>query len=289
MEFGALIGGLVTGLREGVEAALIVGIILAYLAQTGNRQHFNKIWIGTLAAAGLSLVLGVVLFVTVGEFQAPYEQLFEAATMLLAAGVLTWMLFWMRRQARSVKGELQAAVDRVLSSGGGWSLAFLAFSAVIREGVETSLFLVGQVNAAATTEPGAGWSVLLGALIGLAIAVVIGWGVYAGARRINYATFFRWTGLALIFIAAGLISRAVHELVEIGAINIGSQPAFNISGVLPDDSGLGLFLRALLGYSSSPEVITLVVYFLYLVPVLWYYLRPVAVAKSAERSAVSAG
>ena len=92
MELGALIGGLVTGLREGVEAALIVGIILAYLAQTGNRQHFNKIWIGTLAAAGLSLVLGVVLFVTVGEFQAPYEQLFEAATMLLAAGVLTWML-----------------------------------------------------------------------------------------------------------------------------------------------------------------------------------------------------
>jgi high-affinity iron transporter len=289
VEFGALIGGLVTGLREGVEAALIVGIILAYLAQTGNRQHFGKIWIGTLAAVGLSLVLGVVLFVTVGEFQAPYEQLFEAATMLLAAGVLTWMLFWMRRQARNVKGELHAAVDRVLSSGGGWSLAFLAFTAVIREGVETSLFLVGQVNAAASTEADAGWSVLIGALIGLAMAVVIGWGVYAGARRINYGTFFRWTGLALIFIAAGLISRAVHEMVEIGAINVGSQPAFDLSGVLPDDSGLGLFLRALLGYSSSPEVITLVCYLLYLVPVLWLYLRPVAVAKAAETSAVITG
>jgi high-affinity iron transporter len=289
VEFGSLIGGLVTGLREGVEAALIVGIILAYLAQTGNRQHFGKIWIGTIAAVGLSLVLGIVLFVTVGEFQAPYEQLFEAATMLLAAGVLTWMLFWMRRQARSVKGELQAAVDRVLSSGGGWSIAFLAFTAVIREGIETSLFLVGQVTAASTTEPDAGWSVLLGALIGLAIAVAIGWGVYAGARRINYGTFFRWTGLALIFIAAGLISRAVHELVEIGAISIGSQPAFNISAVLPDDSGLGLFLRALLGYSSSPEVITLVAYFVYIVPVLWFYLRPVAVAQPAERSAVTTG
>src|SRR4051812_10674981 len=103
-----------TGLREGVEAALIVGIILAYLAQTGNREHFPKIWIGTVAAFAMSALLGIVLFVTVGEFEEPYEQLFEAATMILAAGVLTWMLFWMRRQARSVKGELQAAVDRHL-------------------------------------------------------------------------------------------------------------------------------------------------------------------------------
>ena len=277
MEFGSLIGGLMTGLREGVEAALIVGIILAYLAQTDNRRHFGKIWAGTVVAAVVSLLIGAAIFITVGEFKAPYEQLFEASAMLLAASVLTWMLFWMRRQARSVKGELQAAVDRVLSSGSAWGFAVLAFTAVIREGIETSLFLVGQVTAATTTEPGAGSSVLVGAIIGLAIAVVIGWVVYAGARRINYATFFRLTGLALIFIAAGLLSHAIQELIEVGAIAIGTMPVFDISAVLPDGEGLGLFLRALLGYSAAPELITVAAYLAYLVPVLWLYLRPVTV------------
>lgn len=289
MEFGSLTTGLVTGLREGVEAALIVGIILAYLSQTGNRAHFPKIWIGTITAALVSLLLGVVLFVTVREFQEPYEQLFEATTMLLAAGVLTWMLFWMRRTSRSVRGHLQASVDRVLSDGGGWGLAFLAFTAVIREGIETSLFLVGQVNAAAATEAGGETAVLVGALVGLGIAVVIGWMVYVGARRINYGTFFRWTGLALIFIAAGLVSRAIHELVEIGVVSVGTQPAFNLAGVLPEDSGPGLFLRALLGYSSSPEVVTVIAYLLYLVPVLLLYLRPVPVAKAAGQRPATIG
>jgi high-affinity iron transporter len=278
VDLGSLIAGLVTGLREGVEAALIVSIILAYLAKTGNRRHFAKIWIGAAAAVALAAILGVVIFVTVGEFQEPYEQLFEAGTMVLAAAVLTWMLFWMRRQARSVRGELQAAVDRVLTEGNAWSLAVLAFSAVIREGVETSLFLVGQVNAAAANGPGAELATLIGALIGLAIAVALGWVIYTGARRINYATFFPLTGLDLVFIAAGLLSHAVHELIEVGWISVGTTTAFNISGVLPDDAGIGLFLRALLGYSAAPEVLTLVVYIAYLVPVLYLYLRPVPVA-----------
>jgi high-affinity iron transporter len=278
VELGSLIAGLMTGLREGVEAALIVSIILAYLGKTGNRRHFGKIWVGTAVAVAVSLVVGIGLFVTVGGFHEPYEQLFEAGTMVLAAGVLTWMLFWMRRQARSVRGELQAAVDRVLTEGNAWSLAVLAFTAVIREGVETSLFLVGQLNAAAASGPGAEFDVLLGSLVGLAIAVAIGWMVYAGARRINYGTFFRLTGLALVFIAAGLLSHAVHELIEVGWIGVGTGIAFDLSSVLPDDVGVGLFLRALLGYAAAPEVMTLVVYLAYLVPVLAFYLRPVPVA-----------
>ena len=284
MEIGSVVGGLLTGLREGVEAALIVGIILAYLAQTGNREHFGKIWAGTAGAVGVSLAIGVALFLTVRGFPEPYEQLFEAAAMFLAAGVLTWMLFWMRRQARSVKGQLQAAVDRVLSEGSAWGLAALAFTAVIREGVETSLFLVGQVTAATSNQPGSGVGVLLGALVGLAIAVGIGWLIYAGARRINYGTFFRLTGLALIFIAAGLLSHAVHELIEVGWITVGTQTVFDISGILPHSEGIGLFLRALLGYTATPELITLVVYLGYLVPVLWLYLRPVPVAAPVAES-----
>jgi high-affinity iron transporter len=187
----------------------------------------------------------------------------------------------MRRQARRVKGELQAAVDRALAVGTAWGLAVRAFTAVIREGIETSLFLFGQVTAA-SGDQGA-LLVLGGALVGLLVAVSIGWLIYAGSRRINYGTFFLATGLALIVIAAGLLSHAVHELVEVGWITVGTQTAFDISGLLPHDSGVGQFLRALVGYTSTPEVVTLAVYLVYLLGVLWFYLRPVPVAAVQEK------
>jgi high-affinity iron transporter len=287
LDVGSLTSGLLTGLREGVEASLIIGIILAYLAKTGNRKHFGKIWAGTAAALGVSVALGVILFLTLRGFEAPYEQLFEATALFLAAGVLTWMLFWMRRQARMVKGELQAAVDRALTEGTAWALAILAFTAVIREGVETSLFLFGQVTAAAGSTANGPLSVIVGAIVGLLIAAALGYLIYIGARRINYGTFFRLTGLALIFIAAGLLSHGVHELVEVGVITFGTQTVFDISAILPDDAGIGEFLRALLGYSARPELITLVVYLGYLIPVLWLYLRPVPVAVPAGNQPVS--
>jgi high-affinity iron transporter len=277
MDVGAFTSGLLTGLREGVEAALILAIICAYLAKTGNKRHFPKIFLGAGLAIGLSILLGVGIYVTVGSFQEPYEQLFEAATLILAAGVVTWMLFWMRRQARSVRGELHAAVDRALDDGSAIALAFLAFVAVIREGVETSLFLVGQV-ASASAEGGEMW-VVVGAVTGLLIASVIGVGFYHGSRRLNLATFFRWTGVALVFIAAGLLSHAVHELIEIGVITVGTQTLFDLSSILPHDEAggslLGQFLAALFGYTSTPEVMTFVVWLSYVVIVLTLFLRPV--------------
>jgi high-affinity iron transporter len=274
MDLGALSSGLLTGLREGVEAALIIAIICAYLAKTGNRRHFPTVLAGAGLAIALSVVLGVVLFVTVGGLEEPYEQIFEAITLFAAAAVVTWMLFWMRRQARHVKGELHAAVDRALDQGSVTALAVLAFVAVIREGLETSLFLVGQANSAEQGAP----SVLIGAIIGLAIAAVFGVGFYQGSRRLNLQTFFRWTGVALIFIAAGLLSVGVHELVEIGVIPFGAQTLFDLSGVLPHsaDGGnvVGQFLRALFGYSSTPEAITFSVWLTYIVVVLFLFLRP---------------
>ena len=181
------------------------------------------------------------------------------------------MLFWMRRQARSVKGELQAAVDRVLDNGSGTGLAVLAFTAVIREGVETSLFLVGQATSAAAD---AGF-VLVGALIGLGIAALLGVGFYHGSRRLDLARFFRWTGIVLVFIAAGLLSHAVHELIEIGVITFGTQTLVDVSAVLPHEGNLvGEFLRALFGYTSIPEVTTFIVWISYIVVVLAFYLRP---------------
>jgi high-affinity iron transporter len=203
--------------------------------------------------------------------------------MLVAASVVTWMLFWMRRQAASVKGELQHAVDRALSEGSVWGLAVLAFTAVIREGIETSLFLVGQVDSADT----AASSVLLGALVGLAIAVAIGFVFYHGTRRINLGAFFRWTGVGLIFIAAGLLSHAIHEFIEVGVITVGTQTAFDISASLPHEEGIGLFLRALFGYTSQPEVITLVVWATYIVVVLALFLRPVRRPPALVKAATS--
>jgi high-affinity iron transporter len=256
---------------------LIVAIICAYLAKTGNRRYFSRIFAGAGLAVLLSAVIGIAIFVTVGSFQEPYEQLFEAITLIVAASVVTWMLFWMRRQAASVKGELQAAVDRALDNGSANAMAMLAFVAVIREGVETSLFLVGQA-AVASAEGGAIW-VLIGAVIGIAIAAVLGVGFYHGSRRVNLATFFRWTGVALVFIAAGLLGHAVHELIEIGVINVGTQTLFDISTILPHDeeggSILGQFLAALFGYTSTPEVTTFVVWLTYVVVVLSLYLRPI--------------
>ena len=274
MDLGALSSGLLTGLREGVEAALIVAIICAYLARTGHRDRFGRVFTGAGGAVALSVVLGVILSWTVGELPSPYEQLFEAGTLIAAAAVVTWMLFWMRRQARNVKGELQAAVERALHQRSVNALAALAFVAVIREGLETSLFLVGQARSA---EQGAIW-VLVGALIGLTIAALLGVGFYHGSRRIDLATFFRWTGVGLIFIAAGLLSSAMHELIEIGAITIGTGTLFDISAALPHEAEagnvLGQFLHALFGYSATPEVTTFAVWLGYVVIVLALFLRP---------------
>ena len=282
MDIGSLTSGLLTGLREGVEAALIISIILSYLARTGNRHAFGRIWLGTAAAVLVSLAAGAGLFLTVGELPSPYEQLFEAAAMLLAAGVVTWMLFWMRRTSAGIRDQLQAALGRALGDGTATGLAVLAFVSVLREGLETALFLVGQ---AASAQAGAS-GVLVGAVAGLLIASAIGAAMYRGAARINLRSFFRWTGIALIFIAAGLIASAIHELVEIGWIGVGTNPVFDLSAVLPhkaiDGAPTGLpllvgqLLRALLGYNSQPEFVMLVAWVAYVGIVLRMYLRPIA-------------
>jgi high-affinity iron transporter len=272
VDLGALTSGLLTGLREGVEAALIVSIVITYLVRTGRPEQVGRVWIGTGLAAVLSLVVGVVIYNTVGAFEEPYEQIFEGTTLLIAAVVVTWMLFWMRRQARSVKGELQAAVERAVVVGGSWGLAVLAFTAVIREGLETSIFLVGQ---ATSDRAEAAW-ILVGALVGLAIATLIGYGFYRGSHRLNLASFFRWTGIALVFIAAGLLSHGIGEFIEIGALGNGpwTATAFDLSGLLSDETGVGSFLRAIFGYSAAPAILTVAAHVGYLVAVLALYLRP---------------
>jgi high-affinity iron transporter len=194
------------------------------------------------------------------------------------------MLFWMRRTSANIKGTLHAGVDRALTEGGAWALSALAFTAVIREGIETSLFLLAQATAASQADDAAP-STLVGALVGLLLAAALGYGFYRGARIINLQRFFRWTGVALIFIAAGLLSHAVHEFVEIGVIGFGTGTAYDISAVLPHEGStsvlgiIGQLLRALFGYSADPEWVTLATWLAYVVLVLGLYLRPVKPAQ----------
>ena len=210
--------GVVT-LREGFEASLIVGIVLAFLDRTGRRDGFLAVWIGAMLAVTLSIAFGIGLFLVGAELEGTAEAVWEGGTMLFAAGLLTWMVFWMRKQARFIRKDLEGRVQAALATGSSLALGTVAFVGVAREGLETSLFLVGQANSADLGAP----SVLVGAVIGLLIAAVLGVGFYQGSRRLNLATFFRWTGVALIFIAAGLLSVGVHELIEIGVIQFGTQ------------------------------------------------------------------
>ena len=291
MDVGSFSAGLITGLREGVEAALIVSIILAYLARTGNRQAFGRVWIGVAAAVVTSLGAGFALFTWVGDLPSPYEQLFEAAAMLLACAVVTWMLFWMRRTSAGIRDHLHAALGRALSDGSATGLALLAFVAVIREGLETALFLVGQ---AASAQTGAMW-ILVGAVAGLSVAALLGALMYRGAARVNLGVFFRWTGIALVFIAGGLLASAIHELVEIGWIRVGTTVVFDLSAVLPHEAmagaptGLGLvvgqLLRALVGYNSRPELIMVAVWLVYVGVVLTLYLRPMPARRASSPAA----
>jgi len=275
--------GLLTGLREGVEAALIVGIIAGYLVKIGRGDRLFVIWTGVGLAVVASALIGAGIFATFGALEGAAEKVFEATAMLVASAVVTWMLFWMRRQAASLSGELREGIDRALVSAPLLGLGGLAFTAVIREGIETSLFLIGQ--AAAVASNGAGAWVFFGAIVGLAIAVGIGAAIFKFGTRLNLQRFFQWTGAALIVIAAGLLSHGVHELIGLGLLPPLATDVYNLTAALPDTEGIGLFLRAVAGYSAAPELLTLAVHVAYLSIGLLLYLRPVARPRTGAGSA----
>ncbi len=243
------ISALIIALREGVEMTLIVGIVLAYLTQVGARRAHRWVWAGVASAAAVSLGFLGVLNALNAEFEGATEQIFEGLTLLLAATFLTWMIFWMLRQARYLKGELQRGVAEALARGGAaWGIFALVFFAVVREGVETALLLFAA--------PGQGK--LLGSVVGLAIAVGIGVLIYAFGRSVDLRTFFRVTGVALVVFAAGLVTHGFHEFVEAGLA--AGPTVFDLGDVLPDKSGVGAVLRTLLGYSDDPTLLEVVAY-----------------------------
>ncbi len=249
-----MLGALLITLREGLEAALVIGIILAYLAKTNNRQGFKPVWTGTGLAVLTSLAAGALIYFIAGEFSGRGEQIFEGSAMLLAAGVLTWMIFWMRSQGRSIKGHLERQLNATVSRGETWGLFFLTFLAVFREGLETALFLAANAFAADGT------STLVGALVGLALAFAVGVLIYQYSVRLNLALFFDVTSLLLIVFAAGLVAHGVHEYQEIGWLAVLTNQAWDTTALLSKESGLGALLRSLVGYNDQPSMLEVVTY-----------------------------
>ncbi|HWP64202.1 MAG TPA: FTR1 family protein [Candidatus Binatia bacterium] len=253
-------------LREGLEAALIVGIVAAVVARSQQPGALRSVLAGVLAAVGLSLAVGLGVVLLVGQLPFALREAIEGVAGLLAVGVLTWMLFWMRRRGRTLAGAIRSEVDRALVGGSMIALAGLAFVAVAREGLETVLFLfaLGSSGGSAAT-------LLGGGLAGLAAAVAVGYGVFALGLRLDLRRFFDVTGLVLIFVAAGLLAGAVHEFGEAGLVaNTGRVLDFN--PLIPENSPLGMILAGLVGYRAEPTPLEAVVYLLYVVPVLTLFV-----------------
>lgn len=267
-------------LREGIEAALIVGIVASYLKQTGRRKWMIAVWIGVIAACVLCLLIGILLDLSSAEFPQREQEMFEAGVGLIAVCILTSMVFWMKKAARSIKAQLHDSIDAALKPGDrqGFSLAGMAFFAVAREGLESVFFLL------ATFQQNVGIAAPIGAIIGLLAAVGVGVGIYYGGVRINLKRFFHWTGVFILFVAAGLLAGSVRALHEAGLWNGLQSIAFDLSGVLPSDSVLGSVLGSILGYQDMPTVSEVLAYCLFLVPTLALFLGNLqrhAVAKTS--------
>ncbi len=243
--------------REGLEAALIVGILLSYLKRIGRTDRAPLAILGVIIAVLGSAALAFIMNRVGATLETPYEQLFEGTTMLLAVGILTWMIFWMRYQSRFLKKDLEARTQTALATGAGLSLFMLSFLSVFREGVETALFLTANAFAAD------GLSTLSGSLVGLALAVAAGYAIYVLAVRINLRIFFDVTSIFLVLFAAGLLAHVVHEYQEIGLLPMLMTPAWNTANLLSNESPLGSILSSLVGYNAEPSVLEVLGYIVY--------------------------
>ncbi len=268
-----MLAGLLLSLREGLEAALIIGIVLGVLSKLKRTDLNRVVWGGLTLAVLFSTLIAVGLIVLGMEFEGRGEQIFEGVAMLLAAGVLTWMIIWMRHSAGNLKEEIEGKTRNALR-GQNSGLFALAFLSVFREGVELALFLLTvQKNSGAM-------QTLVGAFCGLAGAVLIGWMLFSSARKLSLRGFFQVTNVLLVVFAAGLVSMGVHEFIEAGFIPAIIDPVWNINGILSDQSEVGLMLKALFGYNGDPSLTEVVAYSAYLVGAGYY-----VIAKKAGISA----
>ncbi|MGN0063000.1 MAG: iron uptake transporter permease EfeU [Nocardioides sp.] len=259
------------GLREGLEAALVVSILVAYLVKTDRRHLLPRIWLGVAIAAGVALAFGFALFYGPRGLTFEAQEAIGGILSIVAVGLVTWMIFWMAKASRSLSGELRGQIDDA-AEGSWWGLVLVAMLAVGREGLETALFLWSTTEAA-TRESGATWQPLLGAAAGLATAVVLGWLIYRGAISINLSKFFAWTGGFLIIVAAGVLAYGVHDLQEAGILPGLHTLAWDVSEAIPPSSWYGTLLKGIFNFSPATTVLEAVAWVLYVVPVMFLFVR----------------
>jgi high-affinity iron transporter len=278
-----VIATLVIFLREGVEASMIVAILLAYLDRTGKRQYFRDVYIGVGAALVLAGAGGVIAYHTIKAYDGSRAQtIFETFTYLLAATVLTYMTFWMRTHARGLSAELRARTDEAISKGARTGMALIAFQAVGREGLETVVFTLAILFSSSHTG-----GALPGALIGLAIALAIAFVIYKLGHRLNLGKFFTIIGALLMVFAAGLLVDAVQNMQELGWLPGAGVQLWHTSGVLSEDTTVGDMLHSFFGYADSPTALQAGVYVLYLAISLlsffgvWRKIRPRPIAAAS--------
>jgi len=245
-----------------------VGIVLAYLAKTDNRRHFNTIWLGTAAAVAVSAVTGAALFFTVGALEGRAEQIFEGVAMFSAVAVLTWMIFWMRKQAVGIKRELETRIQGAIATGSAVGLASVVFFAVLREGWETALFLF------AISESSSPLVTTIGAIAGLVVSISLGVALYMGSRRLNLRQFFTVTGVLLIVFAAGLLAHGIHEFQEAGVLPMTIEHLWDTNGLVSEGSTLGEFLTTLIGYNGNPSLLEVAAWLTYVAAALAFFLAP---------------
>lgn len=271
-------------LREGLEAALIVAVLLGYLRKVGQPGHARYVWAGVAAAVAASGALAVAFRLLVGGFEGRAEQLFEGAVMLAAVAVLTSMILWMQSQARYLRARLEQRVRQALSSGQLLGLFGLAFVAVLREGVESVLFLAAVFLVQPTVAGAAG------AVLGVAGAAALAYLLFRAALKLDLPRFFFYTGLLLVLVAAGLLASGIHELQEAGVLPVLTQPVWDTGHLLDESGVVGSFLKALLGYNADPSLLELMAWVAYVAVVGLRYAgatraRP---ASSASPGAASA-
>ena len=273
-------------LREGFEAALIVAILYAYLRKVSRQDLIPSMWQGVGAAAVLSVGAGVVIHLSIDGLEGEARLRAFAAISVFAVAVLTWMIFWMRKHARAIKGELQEVLDEAMSRTGRirWAVTAAAFFAVLREGLEAALFMI----ATATTEDGG--EVLIGAVLGLTLACILGWAVVLGGKKMPMRQFFQVTGVALILFAGGLLARTVMFLQTAGDLPIAVNNVYDLTSIklLTTETEVGRFLGAMFGWDPRPSIEQVVVYVAYVGIVTWLFLRNPRLASPAEPGKVPA-
>jgi high-affinity iron transporter len=273
----------VIGLREGVEASLIVGIVAAFLRQRDRPDALRWMWVGV----GLAVVLctGVAIALQVLDQELPQRQQegLETVVAAVAVGMVTFMIVWMRRHARDLAGDLRASVAGALAEGSVWGLVAMAFVAVIREGIETAVFLLAAFQAS-----GDATAAGIGAVLGILVAVLIGWGIYRGGVRLNLGRFFRITAAVLVLVAAGLVASAIHTAHEAAWLNHLQQPSVDLSWLVHPGSISSSLFTGMLGVQPHPTIGETAGWLIYALPMLVYVLRPDSWSLKARRAAARA-